>query len=291
MNNPELESRLLKEIASSGFPLELDVVAELREAEYLVSPNLSYKSVEGRAREVDAVAHSSADETDGWPFGVVGDMLVVECKRQPEKPWVFFEEVLDPSALLGLVNEVEVLTELWYQDGLNVLAACMNSPLGGHHFNAHLPRARTYFEAFSKPGRESVIYKAVQSIWHSLTFARSWFEEASSQTGGRLEDSKRRTFLLQGVIVLDGPLVLASRTEDGFALSEPDHIVLRTTDRVTREPQSAFGFGEEILIDIVSHRSFEHYLARCSENVRLLSRHLTAQLEAGWIINNGVSAT
>ncbi|MEM1041495.1 MAG: hypothetical protein AAGI91_02595 [Bacteroidota bacterium] len=291
MLNIELEKRIQKEIDQSGFPLELDVVADLREANYIVSPNLSFSNGERLAREIDAVAFSNEETPDGWPFGVIGNVLAVECKRQRKKPWVFFEEGLDPLAVLGLGTEIDILTELEYTLPYNVLAACMNSPLRGHHFNGFLPRARTYFEAFSKPNQENSIYKAVQSVWHALTFIRSWFGEQGFDRTPKASAVKRRTFLLQGVIVLDGQLLLASKEGDEFTLAESDHIILRTIDRLTREGKSAFGIGEEIVIDVVSYRGLAKYLDQSVKNVELLSQHLSAQLKAGWILDSSNSSS
>ena len=283
MLNSELEKKLQKEISKSGYPVELDIVENLRDAGYLVSSNVTYNTRQSSFKEIDAIAFSATERSVDWPFGTVGNILAVECKRQREKPWVFFEEVYDPLAGLGLVIHADIMTELEYTDGYSVVAGCMNSPLSSHHFNAHLPTARTYFEAFRPSNHENIIFKAIQSVWYALAFIHSWFDENKQVDESQADGQNLRTSITQGVIVLDGQLILASKTDEGFTLTKSEHIVLRTIDCVTGRSTSPSLFGKEVLIDVVSYDSFPAYLTQSLKNSQLLEQHLIAQYRAGWI--------
>jgi len=115
--NEELKKRLQSEIEKSGFPLELDVVEKLRSLEgddhFLVFPNVSYMDLKGASHEIDVLALYNVNEEDNtYPFGATGILLIIECKKSFDRPWVFFEEVTDPLTLLGLGGKVDYCTDL-----------------------------------------------------------------------------------------------------------------------------------------------------------------------------------
>lgn len=77
----ELEDKLRNEIAMSGFPLELRVTKQLRDAGALVYPNLSFADRNDKPHEIDALAFLSEDELEeGWSYGPISVTLLVECK-------------------------------------------------------------------------------------------------------------------------------------------------------------------------------------------------------------------
>ena len=111
--NDELRRRIEKEIDASGFPLELDVARELQRRRWSVTPNLMFDEHESDAtHEIDAIAMAPASTPPSWPFGVIGLLLMIECKRSRDKPWVFFTHEWDPFFVMGLAHKAKILSEL-----------------------------------------------------------------------------------------------------------------------------------------------------------------------------------
>lgn len=279
----KLRQQLLNEIDKSGFPLEISVVEQLRNAMPLVFPNLSYADSEDRPHEIDALAFLDKEELEeNWPYGPIGVNLLVECKTSKQKPWVFFKDSDDPVTIVsGLVDRLRCLTDIPVQRPKSLLIGCNNTALSGHHYNdSSLPLARTYFEAFGKDAGKG-IYQAVTNIWYALDFYERFFKESSAD--GARSPARRRTNFLHGVIVFKGTLVSAQMTEDGsYQVAEVPHIMLRTIDCLTNK-SLPFGSERETIIDIVREDYLDEYLVICQEDLRLCARHLKDVANAGWI--------
>jgi hypothetical protein len=283
--NEELKQKLLKEINKSGFPLELNVIEKLRNAEIIVYPNLNFSDDADKPREIDAYAVISdrIDCEQEWPFGCIHLDLFVECKSSPDKPWVFFNDPGDINSMFGLVDRLEWLSDLDVKDSLPLLVSCQHTALKEHHYNSGswgsvVPVARTYCEAFGKDAGKD-IYQAVTNIWHTLDFQKRWFESSRSEMR---EMPKKRTIFMHGVIVYRGVLVAAEKVDDSFELTETPHIMLRTTDCVT-DKSLPFGSQRETVIDIVHEDFFEDYLTICQKDMNVMVNHLLALLKAGWL--------
>lgn len=284
MDNKELEQKLLSEINKSGFPLELSVIEQLRDAATLVFPNLSFTDENDRPHEIDALAFLDKEELekDEWPYGPIGLNLVVECKTSKDKPWVFFEEPFDPMTLLGgLVSHLKCVTDIELKKLNLLLVGCNNSALSGHHYSEpSIPVARTYFEAFGKDAGKD-IHQAVVSVWHAIDFYERFFEESGSK---RLQTTKKkRTSFVHGTIVLKGKLIVASRQGDTYRLNEEPHVMLRTIDCLTNRNLPLFHFNRETIIDVVREDYLEEYLSHCQNDLRLCVDHLKQLAATGWI--------
>ena len=150
MTAQDLNSRILAEIKNSGFPLELATFRDLHQAQWVVSPNLHFR-VGTEVQEIDAFALSPVREDNLEPRGrATGTVLIVECKKSREKPWVFFEQNDDPILGSSLLSKMQVLSELELPSGQRLLRDLRQSRLVDHHFHdSSIPVARTYFEAFN----------------------------------------------------------------------------------------------------------------------------------------------
>ncbi|MBW4582227.1 MAG: hypothetical protein KME42_21895 [Tildeniella nuda ZEHNDER 1965/U140] len=283
--NEELKKRLQSEIEKSGFPLELDITEKLRDLEgddhFLVFPNISYVDLKGASHEIDVLALYNVNEEDNtYPFGATGILLVIECKKSFDKPWVFFEEFTDPLTLLGLGSKVDYCTDLNIsKKSISLLIACANSSFSGHHYNncsfyndSPLAQARTYFEAFRSLDVPSTIHKAVLSCFYAKSFVKRWFNK--SDRGKDLKN--QRSFIIQNVIVLDGELILASRRTNSFDIEPVNHLLLRTTDSVSSvEDSSTSLIGSEVIIDVVKASFFEEYIEICKSDAKLFKKHIS----------------
>jgi len=87
----QLEARISKDIANTGFPLELRVADTLRSRGYYVATNVFFiDRDESKAREVDIRALRNVFFTHRGMECAVRHCLIVECKKSTNKPWVFF---------------------------------------------------------------------------------------------------------------------------------------------------------------------------------------------------------
>lgn len=283
----EYLKKIKEEIARTGIPLELELVEKLRtNPGTLVLPNLTFQNEEKSIRELDIVAIFQQEDAE-WDKGPVGIQLLVECKKTDKNPWVFFEEMFDPLTGLGLVGRLDHSTDQKVQNG-NLLVGCQNTSLGDHHYNDHaLPISKTYFEAHKKPNEPTAIFKSVMNIFHGRKFLKEWFDTSSKKHIG--QNLPRRSYLSQYSIVLDGPLILASKTATDFDVKEVDHILLRTINTLTAPKNDLL--GDEIIIDIITKSYFDEYIDITNENLTKFTRHLKSLLDSGLvtIINNGVA--
>jgi hypothetical protein len=277
--NKDLKSKIINEIEQSGFPLELHVTEILREQNYVVFPNLTFRHTDQGMHEIDALAFLLSDEIEKKPWiGTVGINLIIECKKSKEKPWVFFEEVWDPSIGLGLGSQICAKSELKYQKGYDVLAGCMNTALRAHHYNSTLPVARTYFEAFKRDGKAE-IFQGVSQVWYALAFWKRWFESSGVED----ESRKARSLMCLPIIVFDGQLILARKRGKTFDAVEVNHLFLRTTDCLTTVQEPNLTTANEVIIDIVRFDYFQKYLQICQRNHKAFNKHLSQTDKTGWL--------
>jgi len=230
--NDELKQKILAEITKSGFSHEINIIQRLRDEELTVFPNLGYVDSEDKPHEIDAFAIIK-DYDEEKNFDDVSLNLIVECKSSSDKPWVFFDDPEDALSLLGLVDRLEYVSSFATKDGYTPLAGCMNSALGGHHYNDKaLPVARTHFEAFGKDaGKE--IYQGVTSLWYALDYFKRLFEKSALNH----VTEKQRINFIHPVIVFKGVLVTAYRNdEDDFEIEEVPHVMIKTIDCITAIP-------------------------------------------------------
>jgi hypothetical protein len=276
MDKP-FEDKIRAEINKSGFPLELELTEKLRNQDnVLVFPNISYQNEDKSIRELDLVAIFQ-DEENEWAHGPVGIQLLIECKRADKYPWVFFEEIYDPLTILGLVQRADYSTDFKITAPGNVLMGCKNTELSQHHYDDfNLPKSKTYFEAF-KTSNESTIFKAIMTIFQGRKYLKNLFDKQFENRKNK--DSKFRTFLRQYIVVLDGQLILASKMEDDFVLTEANHIILRAMD--TGSTVNDYLMGEEILIDVITREYFDKYTQLTKNGVKHFSNHLKRITNSG----------
>jgi len=89
MKPERLEDRILEDIRKTGFLTELEVARLLLKGGFRVENGRTYEDLdEAKSREIDLVAHTRVVERETnlelFPH------LVIEVKKDPEKPWVIF---------------------------------------------------------------------------------------------------------------------------------------------------------------------------------------------------------
>jgi hypothetical protein len=280
--DPGLVAKLRAEIAKSGFPLELEVVDRLRDMRWVVYSNLRYADTDGTPHEIDALAAlnetvAAQTEESDW----VGIDLVTECKTSHEKPWVFFDEPFDPLSFNGLTPSLRYVTDLQLKPPYPLTVGCHNTALARHHYGLSLPTCRTYFEAFRKDAGED-IYKAIRNLHGGIEW---WTRRLKAAVGKSLpdEDERRppRTRALHPLLVFDGVLVLATKSDDRFELEEVPHILLRTSHPL-QQGWSHLGMDSELVIDVVHKSHLEAYASLCVSDLAALSDHVRQIRAAGY---------
>ena len=144
MPKNDLESRILKKIQETGFPLELRVSKVLRDSDYYVANNLYYVDRdEGKGRELDIRAHRNFEIPHPNKTYWVRNCLLVECKKSKD-PWVVFTS---PRTYHDI--DTKTLDYQGTQTNDWLTAGLVEWLDGNHPFALYERRGRTSFTPFS----------------------------------------------------------------------------------------------------------------------------------------------
>lgn len=277
--NEELKRKLISEIDKSGYFHEQSVTEKLIKKDVTVFPNFRFQNSEGKNCEIDAYAVlTSREEEEKW-HSEVHLNLVVECKSSSSKPWVFFED-LDVRYMFGLGGKITYSSDVKIKpDYYSLLAGCNNTSLAKHHFNnPNIPKARTYFEAFSKEGGKE-IYQGTLNLFDTLNYFKLLRDKPNKTS---IYKKTSLTTFYNPVIVFKGILIFVSKINDEISLKEVPHILLRAND--FNCIGADYPTGKEIVIDIIQDEYFDEYIDLCIEELPLFYTHLVQIEKAGWLV-------
>lgn len=157
-----LESRVLKDIEKTGFPLELRVSNRFIEAGYYVQHSVYYVDRdEQKGREIEIIAHSVPKPRTSPP-AFIRMVCVAECKKATQHPWVIFTSPKTTYDEAGPRRQSTGLT-----DTIKWTNEIVSSVTVYHQFWLMPRRGRSFHEAFrsSEDRRESSsIFKAVTTV-------------------------------------------------------------------------------------------------------------------------------
>ena len=152
----------------------------------------------------------------GSNLGLYED-LVIECKKQEVKPWVFFEKGvpnLDPTTLSVIPIDISVPFENHFQD----------------HYYFNKKPCSYHFPAFVSSGKPDVILDAINHVLDALDYIRMMITNIINKYKIKMER------IFYPVIVLDGKLFSARIEEnENVVATETDYLQLRV-DRALKEP-------------------------------------------------------
>lgn len=247
-------------------------MARFATAEWMVSPNLIFRDSADRAHELDVwaarISHATSAE-----LGRLATTELVECKRSRDKPWVFFTQECKPFGEEYRASAV-LLSDFTLVDGRPISRADEIIKLRHHYVDEAVSVARTYFEAFKEHRKDGDIFNAVTTLLHARAFARRWFDGV----GGGMH----RTLLLHPIIVFDGKLFAARRTEGGeWAATPTDHIQIRVIDCVGDTTTQPLIPSNEVAIDVVTSGFVEQLLALIRTDLEHLQHWISDLLRAG----------
>lgn len=266
----EFQKKIKQEIEHSGFPLEIDLTSQLRNKGHLVFSNLTFSDDQNQVKELDILS-LIFDKKKEKESRFAAIQLLVECKKTSKYPWVFFEEVYNPLNAMGMVHQADYLTD--HQENetpFNILVSCAHTQLNKHHYNSFsIPKTRVYFEAFKSSNESTTIYRAVNNIFAGRKYMCDWFKTSVNPS----KSTGKRAFLNQFAIVVDGPLILASKSKKNFEIKEANMLSLLAYDTLQKSSKKLL--GNEIIIDVIKRESFADYIKITERNATYLDSHLT----------------
>jgi hypothetical protein len=199
----DLKKYIKNEISKSGFPLEIKVAAILSQKGWNVKPHILYPS-EGKDKEMDIKAtkiHPTKKKCK--------NMLIVECKKQESKPWIFFEQNEVNKDIFSLnaspFHLYDKLTDYFEKTHYSKQKPC------SYHFPSFVER-----NCKSDPILEAV-NQVIDALFYSHNIELELYEKL-----------ERNFTFLYPIIVLDGKLFSARIEPDGnIELTESSHLQLK----------------------------------------------------------------
>lgn len=241
----EIKEYIKKEIAKSGFPLEIKIATLLDQHAWAVLPHLIYPAEKDKNQELDIYATKDMKQIkDGT------HVLVIECKKQENKPWIFFEQNKLNTDVFSL--NISPLT----------LYGHLESSFMKNHYYCRQKPCAYHFPAFIKGDKPDVILDAINQVSNALLYC--WGMEMSLFE----KLMHKRISLLYPIIVLDGQLFSAKVGSEGeIDIKASEHLQLKVS-RALEEPLKIRYIGEKsivlsvkyFIIDIVQKSYFKTFL-------------------------------
>ena len=249
-------SKIKKEVEKSGHPVSLKASIILnkkgwyvRNAPRYFNPNLKI------SREIDIVAQKKSIYVKD-----AIDVLIIECKKSKDKPWVFFRQNRFNIDVLSLNVDMAETTEGAIYDWL-----------GKHIFKKHYyykrPCYTYYFVANANPDSKAgkQIFDATEQVLSALRF---YLVQKSNLFSEYRLKPKIPTFFYP-IIVFDGKMFEVSVEESDINVKETNWISL-WIEKELEEPllmkflyRQGFRrvvYSKPIVIDIVKLDYFEEFL-------------------------------
>lgn len=208
--------RIKRDIALSGFPLEIEVSSILRNDGWNVRNQVYYiDNEEGKPREIDIIAHKAFFERMG-DYDRFNISLIIECKKS-DKPWVFFTtpRELSPSIDIELLALVKQFSN---PELIRSLAFIKWLQKENHYsYDNCKEYAVISYEPFKKgTGRE--ILEATHQVTKALNFQLDEFRKATSLI------TMNPVFILYPIIAFDGHLYESKPQAEDMELRRCSHL-------------------------------------------------------------------
>jgi hypothetical protein len=260
---PQLERRILGDLAKTGYPLEIRASLVLEAQGWTVTHNPAYLDVEEqKAREVDINA------VRAWQVGGAGSLkhmllcsLFVECKKS-DKPWVFFVTPVGQVERTG--------RQLRYHSGIENLVEGSGAArdcvldidfLQSLHPHFRLEsRARTYYEPFrrrEKGERSQAIFGALSAAMKALLDDTARFQRLIGEHGPAFE---WLTLFWYPVVIFSGRMYEATVPLTGDIQLVPSSYVQVAFNHIPRGAQPGAD-PERFVVDVVEESFLEAYLS------------------------------
>lgn len=194
-------SKIKKDIKLSGFPLEIQVSSILRKKNWGVQNQVFYLDRDKQiARTVDVIGNRGLIEPIG-DYDRLHVSLIIECKRSPSKPWVFFTSKRDQRATD--LESIAALKFFEYSNNVFTKKPFINWITDSCHYRDYTDFAVNWYEPYKKgKGR------AIKTAIHQVTKATNYILEEHGGIYGKLHGKTpfRPFFLHYSIIVFDGQM-------------------------------------------------------------------------------------
>jgi len=284
---PELERKILEDLAKTGYPVEIRACMVLQAAGWTVTHNPAYLDLEEhKGREIDlrAITVWWAQRPAPPPHYVACE-LFVECKKS-DKPWVFFvtplHEVDRTAEYIHFISAVENLVQQTEKGGQQVLDG--DFLRSSHAYFQAETWARTYYEAFKgqeKGERPPAIFSALSAATKALLHEAGRFKAAGGEVFPWL------SLFWYPVVVFSGPLYEATVPVAGdISLASSSHV--RVGFNYIASGADPTAQGERFVVDVVHESFLAQYVAMhaafhsaVASRLESCFREGTVQLRAG----------
>lgn len=238
----DIERYISEQISKSGFPLEAYTCMVLDKNKWDITPHLIYyNDYEQSYNEIDVYAYKSSLRK-GFTRGrfLKREVLIVECKKQEKKPWIFFEgdeEITHASSLYVVPENFNIVSQASFKN----------------HYYYKMKPCIYHFPRFVKSGNPDVILDAVNHLIDSINSCKRTPLDVKKKIDVQAYD------IYYPIIILDGRLYSAKIEIDGkIRVSEANHLQLKVS-RLVKETKILKMTKEEIewaetddyIIDIV----------------------------------------
>ncbi|MEN6341757.1 MAG: hypothetical protein ABFC89_04270 [Methanospirillum sp.] len=251
--------RVTEQIVDSGLPLELRTFLLLDKNGWYVEPNVFYSDIESNdKREIDLIAKKRANDLGR---ATNERILIIECKKNTSKPWVFFKQ----EKVRPFVSDLNVIQ--YGNCGAGFGYWDMTISKGAHHFCKY-PIHTCSLVPFSNRNESNQIFGAVEQVLSALSF---YANRAQRQLAAIDPDTcSPHLEVVYPVIVFDGRLLSASINGDEIHLEDTPVIHYRVyNELMNRAPliieapeRSTYTTFKSYIISIIHKDHFEEYIRK-----------------------------
>lgn len=247
----DIEKFISREIKKSGFPLEAYACMILDKNDWEVCPHVLYYNDSQKCyNEIDIIASKPAHRRGFRGGKYLGrEVLMIECKKQEKKPWIFFEgdvPTRDASSIYVVPPNPSLMSKKNFKK---------------HYYYNQKP-CDYHFPCFVTSGKPDVILDAVNHVIDSINFCKNIVLNMLKKINYTVYE------IYYPVIILDGRLYSAKINMNGSVkVSETSYLQLgvsrlREDAEITELSEDCIEFhdSEDYIIDIVRKDFFEDFL-------------------------------
>jgi len=247
-----MKDKIRKWLDKQGYPLEMRVASTLQQKSFTVVQSEYYVDPEsGDSREIDVACYLQ-DKSSNVLLRV---LLIIECKRSLEKPWLLFT-----SNKIVLPNPSRIIQRAANRLGKKFLTQiCKQKEIQGLDI-FKLPERSAYGVTQAFTSGKDVCYAAVTSVSKA---ALSTVTELDEKEKGSLHKGRKLCLIVLPIIVVDGCLFevfLENGSE--VVLNEIDHGMLLLRNPIIGIPHT--------IINIVSVGVFDKFASDCFRSITQL---------------------
>jgi hypothetical protein len=269
--NPTCDQKdfIIKELEKTGFTLERYVVNILAKDGWAVTPNGHFHDRDlNKDREIDVLA--SKEIFLGEQAVLLTFYLVIECKKNPFKAWVFFPGPVEQGVEMGCFPQILTLLDKFNidRDFLPLSLwdmACKNGFYSSGFHEIILDSAGE--KAYRKSTNEKTddIFEAVTKVVKAADYMKEIFLKGIHEDFSKyVEEGSPMNFgFVFPIVVFEGPMYSAI-----FPLNREN---LKETSLINYSTDYHSGIYEiSSNIDIVEKRFFEKYLSKLIKDMKAI---------------------